>query len=199
MAEEGHNSDLTTEERNALRMHHLQKLHDLDAKIKPLQDQRKQIRGEAKGDGFKLADLDAAYRVMKMEDTSIFVAEIQEMIEIAKAFNVLAPGEQGNMFPDRRTQEEKAGDEGLVAGQKGEECSPPSIWADADLGQAWIDAWHEGQKRVRDAMQASMERKNAGKTKDNEVIPKEEVEDDDSKERGNDIPDALEEDSATAE
>lgn len=39
MADEGHNSELTPKERQALMVVHLQKQAEIDAKIKPLQEQ----------------------------------------------------------------------------------------------------------------------------------------------------------------
>lgn len=129
MAEAGHNSELTPAQRSALRMHHVRKLLDVEEDMQPLRDLKKKIRAEAKGDGFKLSEIDAAMRLMTMEDQSIFVAEIKELIDIAQAFNALPPGEQGSLFPDRRPADEKAFDAGKQAGLKARTVSrlPASI------------------------------------------------------------------------
>jgi len=157
MADVGHNSELTPEQRSALRMHHVRKLLDVEEEMKPLRDLKKKIRSEAKGDGFKLAEIDAAIRLMTMEDQSIFVAEIKELIDIARAFNALPPGEQGTLFPDRRPADEKAFDAGKQAGLEGKNPEAPAGF-DATK---WMEGWHEGQRIMRDELQAAMERRNA--------------------------------------
>lgn len=156
----GHNSELTADERSALRMHHIQALLRVDEAMKPLRDERKKIRSTAKGDGFKVTELDAGVRLATMEDVSIFVQEIHELIEIAKAFNALPPGEQGDMFPDRRPANEKAFDEGKVAGMEGKNPEPP-YGADSKKGQKWLEGWHDGQRVMREDLQAAMEKRNA--------------------------------------
>jgi len=162
MTDIGHNSELTPEQKSALRMHHVRRLLELEEEMQPLRERRKQIRAEAKGDGFKLSEIDAAIRLSTMEDTSIFVAEIKELIEIAKAFNALPPGEQGDLFPDRRPADERCFDEGKVAGLAGKNPEPP-YGADSKQGQAWMKGWHEGQRIMREELQAAMEKRNAMK------------------------------------
>jgi ribosome modulation factor/uncharacterized membrane protein len=159
----GDNSgELTDEQRRALRMHHVRALLDINDRLKPLKDERKQARALAKADGFKLSEIDAAMRLATMEDTSIFVAEIHELIEIAKAFNALPPGEQGDLFPDRRPADERCFDEGKVAGLAGKQPEPP-YGADSPNGQAWLKGWHAGQQVMRDTLEADMNRKNAAR------------------------------------
>lgn len=162
---EGHNSALTPDQRSALRMHHVKRLLDIDAEMAPLRQRRKELRAEAKGDGFKLSEIDAAIRLATMEDTSIFVSEIKELIEIAKAFNALPPGEQGDLFPDRRPVDERCFDEGKVAGLAGKNPEPP-YGADSENGQAWMRGWHEGQRIMRDDLKAAMEKKMAAQAED---------------------------------
>lgn len=164
MSEIGHNTELTPEAKRALRMHHLRQLSDIDAEMKPLKERRKEVRALAKADGFKLQELDAAYRLMHMEDSSIFVAEIEELIDIAQAFNALPPGEQGSLFPDRRDAAERQYDEGVALGLQGKDAPG------ADE-QDKLRGWTDGQKQVADAMAAAMERRNADKADPDEVIP----------------------------
>lgn len=157
---EGHNSELTPEQRSALRMHHVRQLLAIDEEMQPLRKRRKKARAEAKGDGFKLSEIDAAIRLMTMEDQSIFVDEIRELIDIAKSFNALPPGEQGELFPDRRPVDERCFDEGKIAGLAGKSAEPP-YGADSEQGQAWLKGWHEGQRIMGEELQAAMEKKNA--------------------------------------
>jgi ribosome modulation factor len=160
-AEVGHNSkELTSEERAALRMHHIRQLLKVEDDMKPLRELRKKIRAEAKGDGFKLAEIDAGIRLATMEDQSIFVAEIKELIEIARSFNALPPGGQGDLFPDRRPKDEKRFAEGKQAGLEGRNPEPP-YGVDSPDGQAWMSGWHEGQRIMRDDLLSAMQKRAA--------------------------------------
>jgi ribosome modulation factor len=152
----GHNSNREADERRARLAIIVGKLLEVDARMQPLRDERKTIRAEAKAE-FKLAMIDAAVRISTMEDQSIFVDEIKELIEIAKAFNALPPGEQGDLFPDRRDGAERAFDEGKVAGLNGKNPEAP----DGFDPTKWMDGWHAGQEVRRDEMQRDMERRNA--------------------------------------
>ncbi|MEO3387346.1 hypothetical protein [Mesorhizobium sp. CAU 1741] len=165
----GHNSQLTPTERAALRMNHVRKLLDIADRLKPLMDERKTARANAKAEGFKLSEIDAALRLATMEDTDIFVAEIKELIDIARAFNALPPGEQGVLFPDDRPLDEKAFDAGKVAGLQGKNCEPPYD-AGSEAGQRWIAGWHEGQRIMRDELQSAMEKVNASTNDGDELI-----------------------------
>lgn len=162
----GHNSgELTPNERAALRMHHVRKLLEIADQLKPILEERKSARATAKADGFKLSEIDAAIRLATMEDQSIFVAEIHELIAIAQAFNALPPGEQGNLFPDRRPKDEQAFEEGRQAGLAGKNCDPPHSM-ETELGQRWIAGWHEGQRIMREDLEAAMTKRNAAAAKD---------------------------------
>lgn len=160
--EAGHNSALSPSERSALRMHHIRALLKVEEDMQPLRDLRKKIRAEAKGDGFKLAEIDAGIRLATMEDQSIFVEEIKELIDIARHFNALPPGENGDLFPDLRPVDERCFDEGKVAGLADKNPEPP-YGAYSEHGQAWIRGWHEGQRIMREDLQAAMEKRNAAK------------------------------------
>lgn len=162
MAEAGHNGskELTASERAALRMHHVRALLSIADELQPVLEKRKKARALAKADGFKLSEVDAAIRLATMEDQSIFVAEIKELIEIAQAFNALPPGEQGDLFPDRRPDDERAFDEGKVAGMEGKNPDGP-YGADSVKGQSWLKGWHDGQRIMREDLQAAMEKRNA--------------------------------------
>lgn len=160
--EAGHNSVLSASERSALRMHHIRALLKVEEEMQPLRELRKKIRAEAKGDGFKLSEIDAGIRLATMEDQTIFVAEIKELIDIARAFNALPPGEQGDLFPDLRPVDERCFDEGKVAGLAGKNPEPP-YGADSEQGQKWLEGWHEGQRMMREDLQAAMEKRNREK------------------------------------
>lgn len=157
MAEAGHNSGTTeADQRAARRMIFVEKLLSIQAKMEPLLKERKQVRAEAKGE-FKLSEIDAAIRLATMEDQSIFVDEIKELIAIAQAFNALPPGEQGSLFPDRRDADEKAFDDGKTAGINGKSAEVPYGFKP----EKWVEGWHAGQAIRRDELQRDMEARNA--------------------------------------
>ncbi len=168
--QQGHNHELSPQEHRALRMHHVMELNRIDEEMEPLKAKRKKIRKLAKADGFKLFEIDAAHRLLNLEDPNIFVDELNSMIDIAKSFNVLPPGEQGDLFPDRRPSQEKSFDAGKVAGLAAHEPKAP----DGLDEQKWMEGWHAGQEEMAAALKASMERKNAAKQDETEVIPGEE-------------------------
>lgn len=160
----GHNTELTPEERSALRMHHLRQLAEVDEEIQPLQDRRKKIRKLAKADGFSMKEIDAAYECMGMEDQSIFVDRIEWMIDIAKSFNALPAGTQADLFADRRPADERQYEQGKADGLAGKDAPP------ADNQHA-LRGWHDGQAILKSALQKQMEKANAEKADEDEVIP----------------------------
>jgi len=164
MAKAGHNSQLTPEQRSALRIDIIEQLLAVEKDMTPLLALRKKIRAGAKGKGFKLSEIDAGMRLMTMEDQSIFVAEIKELIAIAQAFNALPPGEQGSLFPDRRPADEKAYDAGKQAGLEGKNPEAPAGYEPTK----WMEGWHEGQRIRRDDLQAAMEKINSTMLQDND-------------------------------
>ncbi|GGB00227.1 hypothetical protein GCM10011491_30550 [Brucella endophytica] len=149
----------------------LKQLLSVEEDMKPLRDLKKKIRAEAKGYGFKLSEIDTGMRLMTMEDQSIFVAEIEQLIEIAQAFNALPPGEQGNLFPDRRPADERAFAAGKQAGLEGKNCEAPAGY-DAPK---WTDGWHEGQRIMRDELQVAMEKRNTALADNDPGFPDEEA------------------------
>lgn len=157
----GDNSkELTATERAALRMHHVRKLLDIADRLRPIMEERKSARATAKADGFKLSEIDAALRLATMEDLTIFVDEIKELIDIARAFNALPPEGQGDLFPDLRPVDERCFDEGKVAGMAGKNPEPP-YGIDHPNGQAWMKGWHEAQRIMREDLESAMTKRNA--------------------------------------
>jgi len=158
MPEIGHNSELTPEQKSALMMHHIRQIMNINDQIAPLVAERKKIRKLAQSDGFKLSTIDAALRLLQLEDQQIFVDEIKELIEVAQSFNALPPGTQTDLFNDRRPAKERAYDEGKLAGMSGEDPQAP-YGPDTQIAQSWLAGWHEGQRIMREELQKAMEKK----------------------------------------
>ena len=180
MAQAGHNSSLTDKERRALRMHHIKAVAAENAKVKAANDDRKKVKGLAKADGFKMSEIDAGVRLMEMEDTDIFMSEIAELYGIAQDFGVI-PAAQMDFFEDRRPLVDRAKDEGLAAGLQGKDPVSPYGSGSAE-DQAWMAAWHEGQEEMRTQLQSAMEKRNAAKEAEVEVIKGDMPEGDDADE-----------------
>lgn len=158
----GHNSgEMTAAERRALMFHHFNLIEAQKAKVKEEQDALKKLRKTAKADGIVMADLDYMARCADLEDPTIAPDELRRRAEIASWF-ALPVNFQADMFTDRMPLEERAFEEGIAAGLQGKDPTPPYD-ATSKPGQRWMDGWHEGQRQMREDLQAAMEKRNAAK------------------------------------
>ena len=99
MADKGHNSKLTDDEKKALFFHHVRKEIDIAAQIKELQNIRKSQRKTAQADGITLAKLDFAIKAMAAEEKENVVDAETNRLEVLSWLN-LAPGFQADLFED---------------------------------------------------------------------------------------------------
>ena len=153
---EGHNSALTPSELRALHFHHFRLIEDQKAEVKAAQTVLKTLRKTAKADGCVMADLDYMARCADLEDASIVPEEIRRRAEIASWF-ALPVNYQSDMFADRTPIDDRAYEEGRVAGLSGKNCE--TVY-DGKVGQRWIEGWHEGQRLMREDLQSAMEKLN---------------------------------------
>lgn len=158
-AQPGHNNELTPAENRALHFHHFRAIEDQKAKVKTEQAELKRLRKTAKTDGCVMADLDYMARCADLEDPSIAPEEIRRRAEIASWF-ALPVNFQPDMFTDRMPLDDRAYEEGVAAGLLGKNCEAPYDET-STAGQRWIEGWHEGQRQMREDLQAAMEKKNA--------------------------------------
>lgn len=160
----GHNSagsELTPAEGRALMFHHFRLIEAQKVVVKAAQDDLKKLRKTAKADGLVMADLDFMARCADLEDPTIAPAELRRRAEIASWF-ALPVNFQPDMFTDRMPLDERAYEEGIAAGLQGKDPVAPYDAA-SNAGQKWLQGWHEGQRQMRDDLEAAMTKKNAAK------------------------------------
>lgn len=160
--ETGHNSgELTPSEARALHMHHFRLIDAQKTIVKAAQDDLKKLRKTAKADGLVMADLDFMARCAALEDPTIAPAEILRRAEIASWF-ALPVNFQPDMFTDRMPIDERAYEEGIAAGLQGKDPVAPYD-ATSNPGQRFLAGWHEGQRQMRDELEAAMTKRNSAK------------------------------------
>ncbi|MDR7035245.1 hypothetical protein [Mesorhizobium sp. BE184] len=158
----GHNSgELTPAESRALMFHHFNLIEAQKAVVKAAQDDLKKLKKTAKADGLVMADLDYMARCAELEDPTIVPEEMRRRAEIASWF-ALPVNFQPDMFTDRMPLDERAYEEGVAAGLQGKDPTAPYD-ASSSAGQRWLEGWHEGQRQMRDDLEAAMTKRNAAK------------------------------------
>lgn len=167
----GHNQ-LSDEQRTALLLQACAKVEAQQAKAAEITANIRNIRKTAKADGISPAELNYALHLRKVdpdEASSLF----RQQIQIAKWLNHPI-GKQAELFDaDRTPIEDRAYEEGKVAGLEGLVAKSPY---DAVAGQKWMDGWHAGQAVLLKGIRTKAEDE-PGHQK---LIKGEEVEDDDA-------------------
>lgn len=162
MASAGHNSgELTPAESRALMFHHFNLIEAQKLKVKAEQDALKKLRKTARADGLIMADLDYMARCADLEDPNIAPYELRRRAEIASWF-ALPVNFQPDMFTDRMPLDDRAYEEGVAAGLQGKDPTAPYDAA-SQAGQRWLEGWHEGQRQMREDLEAAMSKRNAEK------------------------------------
>jgi ribosome modulation factor len=164
----GHNSQgLTEAEREALLFHHLRHIKTAKEELEEARSEYNRLRKLAKADGFKLRNVDFAMKCWEAEDEQTIADDLREQAQIAMWFN-LPLNFQGNLFDaDRTPADERAFADGKRAGLQGKSCEAPRDLSQQN-SQKWIAGWHEGQRMMRDDLQAAIEKANAAKVDEDE-------------------------------
>lgn len=158
----GDNSQLTEAERKAVFMDHFKPIAAQLEIVKEAQAEYKRLRKLAKADKVTLSDIDFALRCAEIDNEGIVVDRLRREAEIASWF-ALPVEFQPDMFGDfeREPAEDRARREGAAAGASGKGTNPYD--ENSPQGRAWADGWQTEQKKLAEAMQSSMEKKNAAK------------------------------------
>lgn len=136
----GHNQ-LTDDQRAALLLQACAKVEAQQAKAAEITANIRNIRKTAKADGISPAELNYALHLRKV-DPDEASALFRQQMQIAKWLNHPI-GKQAELFDaDRTPIEDRAFEEGKVAGLEGLNAKPPY---DAVAGQKWMEGWHAGQ------------------------------------------------------
>lgn len=97
-----------------------------------------------KAEGGTVASVKLTLDLRTPEGEAKLKAQIEESIRVAR-WNNLAVGTQGDIFgPDRRPVDERAFDDGKLAGMSGKDCKPPHS-PDTEAYNKWVEGWHHGQ------------------------------------------------------
>ena len=162
MAHDNTTNQPTAEERRALFFHHFRKIDDATRKMKEADAERKRLRKLAKADGIAIGDLDYALKIAAMEDTDAVVDELKRRTEIAR-WLALPVEFQADLFGVDSAAEDRAYDEGRVASATGKGVNP----YEKTLPQhgKWNEGFSDDQKRMQEALRASMDAANEAATK----------------------------------
>ena len=168
MADTGHNSKITDDERKAIFFSHFRKIQAQKAVVDAANDELKKLRKSAKADQIKLSDMDFAMRAVKLEDDNIIPDEIKSQLEIMQWLG-MPVGHQPDLFADRRPGEERAHAEGTAAGLKaGPRESPYGV--ESAMGQEWLRGYDAAQANMAEDMKSAMEKRNAESQNQVDVI-----------------------------
>lgn len=147
------------DDREVLLKHHLARIQDSAEALAEARQEHNHRRKLAKADGFNLADeIDFGLSIQNAQEDETVAASLRRRLQTASFLN-LAVGYQGNLFdaPTPADADARAFDAGLDAGITGKDPEAP----DGYDPTRWMEGWHKGQERLREAMQARMEEANA--------------------------------------
>jgi|GEM_PF-1165551 len=141
----GHNSD--SAEEKGIFFNHLNTIVAAKERLDEVAGDYKKLRKVAKADGIKLEDMDFAMKALNMYDDSIIADNLRRQMNIARWLD-LPIGHQTNFADvDRRDGQEKAFNEGEVAGLRNLDSSDHDY--KGDLEQEWLKGWHKGRERLQ--------------------------------------------------
>jgi hypothetical protein len=152
-AKRSHNSALSDDERRALTLHHVRLYMAADALVEAAKADHKRVVDQAKADLGKGAMADIKDLIAAKDEAHV-KGTLERHLRIAR-WAGLPVGTQLQMFdimPD-----DKAHEEGKVAGMAGETCQPPVHWP-ASAHQRWIEGWHKGQAVLASAFAKKREK-----------------------------------------
>lgn len=149
----GHNSDSAKEK--GIFFNHLNTIVAAKERLDEVASDYKKLRKVAKADGIKLEDMDFAMKALSMDDDSIIADNLRRQMNIARWLD-MPIGHQTNFADvDRRDGEEKAFNEGEVAGLRNLDSSDHDY--KDNLEQQWLKGWHKGRERLQAVSKAEEE------------------------------------------
>jgi len=165
----GHNSnDLTENERKSLFFHHLRKRMAHNANAAEVAAAKKADGKTAQADGMVLGDIDYAIKALNADDKATITDRFVAAGEILTWLG-LVPGFQGDLLRDRAPAIERIEKQGEIAGlaalDRDSGYEPRS-----DEDTAWLRGYDEGQRIMRDNLEAAMTKRNAAKDEGDELI-----------------------------
>lgn len=164
----GHNSngELSEDQLQALGYHHKGKFEAALAAKKAADAAFKTTCKRAVADGVSVDDIKLLIRLDTPEGEAALRDELRRTLRVAGWSN----SEIGTQFtfddiPDRSPLVDRALAEGKKAGMEGQTPNPPY---EGEAGQAWLEAWHQGQEAIFSVRELSEARAAAGDASANE-------------------------------
>jgi hypothetical protein len=145
------NSELTADERRALHFRHCAE-YERALQVKKLADAGlKNVGKRIKAESDSVAKCKQTIQARTPQGEAELRAEIEQTLEVLR-WSGVAVGETAEMFADRRPADEKAYEEGKMAGLRGETCKPPHDPA-TPAAQEWIRGHGAGQSILMESFQ----------------------------------------------
>lgn len=142
----GHNSDLTDDEAATLHFHHVGEYEKALAAKKSADADLRNVAKRIKAEGGSVTAVKSSILLKTPEGEEKFKAEYEQMQLVAR-WNNLPIGTQGDIFDvDRRPLEERAYNDGKIAGGEGKTLSIPAQYAGvAEAANAYVEGHKASQ------------------------------------------------------
>lgn len=149
-------ANFTPEQFRALYFHWLREYREADDAVEAAKQERRRISKQARAEGIKAELLAFGVRSLNMDDPGSLVDILVGQAAILHDLGVIRqPIPRDDLFADRRPIEEKAKDEGEIAGRLNKPPKDNPYDASGPNGQAWLAGYHDGQAaQKRDLEQA---------------------------------------------
>ncbi len=166
----GHNSkELTPAEHQALWGHHVSKRVELKRRQDALKAEEAKLKADTKNDGLPEKEIKDYLDCMFSTDKQKKVEQFNMMKRNRIRLGLIHDDRQADLLADRVTNEQMIFAAGTEAGLAAVDRVSPYAPASTE-DRAWLDGYSEGQRIMRDNLQAAMEKKLAQRTKE-EVAP----------------------------
>jgi uncharacterized protein (UPF0335 family) len=140
--------ELSEAERRAVLARKLHELDGLEVDKKAIADDIKTVKGELEKQGFSKDAIKFAMKVRADSDGKLAQQRRAE-VEVARFLN--SPiGFEPELPLDRTTDEDKAFNQGELAGAAGVTANPPYVMG-SPFEQKWLAGWHQGQATIMSA------------------------------------------------
>ncbi|NTJ00325.1 hypothetical protein G6L07_08305 [Agrobacterium rhizogenes] len=159
----GHNTTLNDEENQALWGHHVRRRLAHKRKSDELADEGKDLKKDAKNDGFSEAEIKDFIDCMTTDDPQKKVDNFNMLKRNRIRLGLINDDRKGDLLADRVTNEQMIFAAGVEAGLAALDRVSKKYAGGSPEDRAWLDGYDEGQRIARDNLQSAMEKRNAAK------------------------------------
>lgn len=166
----GHNSkELTAQEKMALWGHHVSKRVELKRRQDALKAEESKLKADTKNDGLPEKEIKDYLDCMFSTDKQKKVEQFNMMKRNRIRLGLIHDDRNEDLLADRVTNEQMIFAAGTEAGLAAVDRASPYAPASTE-DKTWLSGYDDGQRIMRDNLQAAMEKKLAQRTKE-EVAP----------------------------